>query len=220
MNPIWTVGWALLNVGWFNVANSVAVVRAVTLGGDRETLNIGFLATRRFNRLDGRLDYITNITLMCKRIAALLFFFSFCLFGNIEVSDLNPNLFIYFGNQMSNDNRKKCRYCYFSLPSVFQMWLFSASPNQEVTSPASLFLCRASLSGKAVLGPPRLYQELHELQHDLSVVEEVTLLVGTLQGLYQVRRRSAPHWTALPATAKQPPRESRYHSTYIMQSWG
>uniref|UniRef100_A0A667ZGU7 Rho guanine nucleotide exchange factor 10 like n=1 Tax=Myripristis murdjan TaxID=586833 RepID=A0A667ZGU7_9TELE len=30
-----------------------------------------------------------------------------------------------------------------------------------------------------------LYQELQELQHDLSVVEEVTLLVGTLQGTYQ-----------------------------------
>ena len=41
-------------------------------------------------------------------------------------------------------------------------------------------------SGKAILGPPRLYQELQELQHDLSVVEEVTLLVGTLQGMYQV----------------------------------
>uniref|UniRef100_UPI0037E7A7BF rho guanine nucleotide exchange factor 10-like protein isoform X1 n=1 Tax=Semicossyphus pulcher TaxID=241346 RepID=UPI0037E7A7BF len=40
-------------------------------------------------------------------------------------------------------------------------------------------------SGKAILGPPRLYQELQELQHDLSVVEEVTLLVGTLQGMYQ-----------------------------------
>ncbi|XP_076003314.1 rho guanine nucleotide exchange factor 10-like protein isoform X2 [Genypterus blacodes] len=40
-------------------------------------------------------------------------------------------------------------------------------------------------SGKAILGPPRLYQELQELQHDLSVVEEVTLLVGTLQGTYQ-----------------------------------
>ncbi|XP_072308272.1 rho guanine nucleotide exchange factor 10-like protein isoform X3 [Eucyclogobius newberryi] len=40
-------------------------------------------------------------------------------------------------------------------------------------------------SGKALLGPPRLYQELQELQHDLSVVEEVTLLVGTLQGTYQ-----------------------------------
>uniref|UniRef100_A0AAQ5XGU9 DH domain-containing protein n=1 Tax=Amphiprion ocellaris TaxID=80972 RepID=A0AAQ5XGU9_AMPOC len=39
--------------------------------------------------------------------------------------------------------------------------------------------------GKAILGPPRLYQELQELQHDLSVVEEVTLLVGTLQGTYQ-----------------------------------
>ncbi|XP_060766351.1 rho guanine nucleotide exchange factor 10-like protein [Neoarius graeffei] len=39
--------------------------------------------------------------------------------------------------------------------------------------------------GKMILGPPRLYQELHELQHDLSVVEQVTTLVGTLQGMYQ-----------------------------------
>ncbi|KAM8917651.1 rho guanine nucleotide exchange factor 10-like protein isoform 2-T4 [Spinachia spinachia] len=44
---------------------------------------------------------------------------------------------------------------------------------------------RAGPPGKALLGPPRLYQELQELQHDLSVVEEVTLLVGTLQGTYQ-----------------------------------
>ncbi|KAM4613432.1 rho guanine nucleotide exchange factor 10-like protein [Polymixia lowei] len=43
----------------------------------------------------------------------------------------------------------------------------------------------APMSGKAIMGPPRLYQELQELQHDLSVVEEVTLLVGTLQGTYQ-----------------------------------
>ncbi|KAM4588604.1 rho guanine nucleotide exchange factor 10-like protein isoform 1-T1 [Odontesthes bonariensis] len=43
----------------------------------------------------------------------------------------------------------------------------------------------ACTSGKALLGPPRLYQELQELQYDLSVVEEVTLLVGTLQGIYQ-----------------------------------
>uniref|UniRef100_A0A8C6SP29 Rho guanine nucleotide exchange factor (GEF) 10-like a n=2 Tax=Neogobius melanostomus TaxID=47308 RepID=A0A8C6SP29_9GOBI len=42
-----------------------------------------------------------------------------------------------------------------------------------------------SATWKALLGPPRLYQELQELQHDLSVVEEVTLLVGTLQGTYQ-----------------------------------
>uniref|UniRef100_A0A8C6PWU3 Rho guanine nucleotide exchange factor 10 like n=1 Tax=Nothobranchius furzeri TaxID=105023 RepID=A0A8C6PWU3_NOTFU len=45
---------------------------------------------------------------------------------------------------------------------------------------------RPSVScNSALLGPPRLYQELQELQHDLSVVEEVTLLVGTLQGTYQ-----------------------------------
>uniref|UniRef100_A0A4W6EFM6 Rho guanine nucleotide exchange factor 10 like n=1 Tax=Lates calcarifer TaxID=8187 RepID=A0A4W6EFM6_LATCA len=43
----------------------------------------------------------------------------------------------------------------------------------------------AKRPSKAILGPPRLYQELQELQHDLSVVEEVTLLVGTLQGTYQ-----------------------------------
>ncbi|XP_038551361.1 rho guanine nucleotide exchange factor 10-like protein isoform X2 [Micropterus salmoides] len=43
----------------------------------------------------------------------------------------------------------------------------------------------AFTAGKVILGPPRLYQELQELQHDLSVVEEVTLLVGTLQGMYQ-----------------------------------
>ncbi|XP_010874041.2 rho guanine nucleotide exchange factor 10-like protein isoform X4 [Esox lucius] len=43
----------------------------------------------------------------------------------------------------------------------------------------------AKVSGKVFLGPPRLYQDLDELQHDLSVVEQVTLLVGTLQGTYQ-----------------------------------
>ncbi len=56
------------------------------------------------------------------------------------------------------------------------------------------FIC----SGKLFLGPPRLYQNLQELQHDLSVVEEVTLLVGTLQGSYQVKSliiRSFAHLT-------------------------
>nr|XP_055039253.1 rho guanine nucleotide exchange factor 10-like protein isoform X2 [Misgurnus anguillicaudatus] len=43
----------------------------------------------------------------------------------------------------------------------------------------------SSAAGSIILGPPRLYQELQELQHDLSVVEQVTLLVGTLQGTYQ-----------------------------------
>ncbi|XP_067447266.1 rho guanine nucleotide exchange factor 10-like protein isoform X1 [Thunnus thynnus] len=42
-----------------------------------------------------------------------------------------------------------------------------------------------STTGKVFLGPPRLYQELEELQHDLAVVEEVSLLVGTLSGTYQ-----------------------------------
>ncbi|XP_035237002.1 rho guanine nucleotide exchange factor 10-like protein isoform X2 [Anguilla anguilla] len=46
-------------------------------------------------------------------------------------------------------------------------------------------LSSCGVQGKVFLGPPRLYQELQELQHDLSVVEEITLLMGTLQGAYQ-----------------------------------
>lgn len=43
------------------------------------------------------------------------------------------------------------------------------------------------VSGHAFLGPRRLYQQLEELQHDLAVVQDVSLLVRTLQGTYQVR---------------------------------
>ncbi|XP_041654440.1 rho guanine nucleotide exchange factor 10-like protein isoform X1 [Cheilinus undulatus] len=43
----------------------------------------------------------------------------------------------------------------------------------------------SSTTGKVFLGPPRLYQELEELQHDLGVVEEVSVLVSTLHGTYQ-----------------------------------
>ncbi|KAM9344365.1 rho guanine nucleotide exchange factor 10-like protein isoform 1-T2 [Pholidichthys leucotaenia] len=43
----------------------------------------------------------------------------------------------------------------------------------------------SSNTGQGFLGPPRLYQQLEELQHDLAVVEEVSLLVGTLHGVYQ-----------------------------------
>ncbi|KAM4563381.1 rho guanine nucleotide exchange factor 10-like protein isoform 1-T2 [Odontesthes bonariensis] len=43
----------------------------------------------------------------------------------------------------------------------------------------------SSTAEKVFLGPPKLYQELEELQHDLAVVEEVSLLVGTLHGIYQ-----------------------------------
>lgn len=47
-----------------------------------------------------------------------------------------------------------------------------------------------SNSGKVVLGPPRLSQELEDLQHDLSVVEEVSQLVCTLTGTYQNLNRT------------------------------
>ncbi|XP_004850451.1 rho guanine nucleotide exchange factor 10-like protein isoform X3 [Heterocephalus glaber] len=48
---------------------------------------------------------------------------------------------------------------------------------------------KASATGQAqnkvCLGPPRLFQELQDLQKDLAVVEQITLLVSTLHGTYQ-----------------------------------
>uniref|UniRef100_A0A8D2JIZ4 Rho guanine nucleotide exchange factor 10 like n=1 Tax=Varanus komodoensis TaxID=61221 RepID=A0A8D2JIZ4_VARKO len=38
---------------------------------------------------------------------------------------------------------------------------------------------------KVFLGPPRLFQELQDLQKDLAVVEQITLLISTLHGTYQ-----------------------------------
>ncbi|XP_058160267.1 rho guanine nucleotide exchange factor 10-like protein isoform X2 [Dasypus novemcinctus] len=48
---------------------------------------------------------------------------------------------------------------------------------------------KASAAGQAqnkvYFGPPRLFQELQDLQKDLAVVEQITLLVSTLHGTYQ-----------------------------------
>lgn len=71
------------------------------------------------------------------------------------------------------------------------------------------------LSGKTILGPPRLYHELQELQHDLSVVEEVTLLVGTLQGMYQVC--AAPVYTFYCCSTGSQGKCVCLSITYIMQ---
>ncbi|XP_060546284.1 rho guanine nucleotide exchange factor 10-like protein isoform X4 [Pantherophis guttatus] len=38
---------------------------------------------------------------------------------------------------------------------------------------------------KVYLGPPRLFQELQDLQKDLAVVQQITLLISTLHGTYQ-----------------------------------
>ncbi|KAF6344020.1 Rho guanine nucleotide exchange factor 10 like [Rhinolophus ferrumequinum] len=38
---------------------------------------------------------------------------------------------------------------------------------------------------KVYFGPPRLFQELQDLQKDLAVVEQITLLISTLHGTYQ-----------------------------------
>ncbi|XP_015684515.1 rho guanine nucleotide exchange factor 10-like protein, partial [Protobothrops mucrosquamatus] len=42
-----------------------------------------------------------------------------------------------------------------------------------------------SAHNKVYLGPPRLFQELQDLQKDLAVVEQITLLISTLHGTYQ-----------------------------------
>ncbi|XP_063173716.1 rho guanine nucleotide exchange factor 10-like protein isoform X2 [Candoia aspera] len=42
-----------------------------------------------------------------------------------------------------------------------------------------------SSHNKVYLGPPRLFQELQDLQKDLAVVQQITLLISTLHGTYQ-----------------------------------
>lgn len=37
------------------------------------------------------------------------------------------------------------------------------------------------------MGPGQLYQDLQNLLHDLNVVSQITQLIGTLKGNYQVR---------------------------------
>ncbi|XP_060115011.1 rho guanine nucleotide exchange factor 10-like protein isoform X4 [Heteronotia binoei] len=42
-----------------------------------------------------------------------------------------------------------------------------------------------SSHNRVYLGPPRLFQELQDLQKDLAVVQQITLLISTLHGTYQ-----------------------------------
>ncbi|XP_067873551.1 rho guanine nucleotide exchange factor 10-like protein isoform X1 [Heterodontus francisci] len=53
-----------------------------------------------------------------------------------------------------------------------------------------------SLSSKIYMGPPRLYQELQELQQDLVVVNQISQLISTLHGTYQnLNLTVAQDWT-------------------------
>uniref|UniRef100_A0AAQ5ZFZ7 DH domain-containing protein n=1 Tax=Amphiprion ocellaris TaxID=80972 RepID=A0AAQ5ZFZ7_AMPOC len=80
-------------------------------------------------------------------------------------------------------------------PKYMVKWCIPLLQTQVVEIGQDSLKCRNSVitklnvtacaSGKVFLGPPRLYHELEELQHDLAVVEEVSLLVGTLHGIYQ-----------------------------------
>lgn len=54
-------------------------------------------------------------------------------------------------------------------------------------------------SDKVYFGPPRLFQELQDLQKDLAVVEQITLLISTLHGTYQVHGAGLPLGAAVPS---------------------
>ncbi|XP_078281813.1 rho guanine nucleotide exchange factor 10-like protein isoform X2 [Rhinoraja longicauda] len=51
--------------------------------------------------------------------------------------------------------------------------------------PGSKKASATSLSTKIYMGPPRLYQELRDLQQDLAVVTQITQLISTLNGTYR-----------------------------------
>lgn len=72
-----------------------------------------------------------------------------------------------------------------SLGSSLWTWL-TLPISRRLASPASRLIPVSSLPDKVYLGPPRLFQELQDLQKDLAVVEQITLLISTLHGTYQV----------------------------------
>ncbi|XP_036034520.1 rho guanine nucleotide exchange factor 10-like protein [Onychomys torridus] len=61
----------------------------------------------------------------------------------------------------------------------------ASTPLRCLPPPALRLSPVSSLPDKVYLGPPRLFQELQDLQKDLAVVEQITLLVSTLHGTYQ-----------------------------------
>ncbi|EDL13323.1 Rho guanine nucleotide exchange factor (GEF) 10-like [Mus musculus] len=56
---------------------------------------------------------------------------------------------------------------------------------QQLTKSVSDRSSLNKVPDKVYLGPPRLFQELQDLQKDLAVVEQITLLISTLHGTYQ-----------------------------------
>ncbi|XP_067826705.1 rho guanine nucleotide exchange factor 10-like protein isoform X2 [Heptranchias perlo] len=62
--------------------------------------------------------------------------------------------------------------------------------------PGSKKTSSTSLSSKIYMGPPRLYQELQELQQDLVVVNQISQLISALHGTYQnLNLTVAQDWT-------------------------
>ncbi|XP_051895401.1 rho guanine nucleotide exchange factor 10-like protein isoform X3 [Pristis pectinata] len=62
--------------------------------------------------------------------------------------------------------------------------------------PGSKKTSSTSLSTKIYMGPPRLYQELRELQQDLVVVNQIMQLISTLNGTYRnLNLTVAQDWT-------------------------
>lgn len=64
-------------------------------------------------------------------------------------------------------------------------------------------------------GPPRLFQELQDLQKDLAVVEQITLLISTLHGTYQVRSAGL----ACGAPAPPPGQSQTQQAEWGLFSW-
>lgn len=76
---------------------------------------------------------------------------------------------------------------------VFQLWFFSFFVQISVFWSASIvahclkfFFCVCVCVDKLYMGPGQLYQDLQNLIHDLSLVNQISSMISSLKGNYQV----------------------------------
>ena len=50
--------------------------------------------------------------------------------------------------------------------------------------------CACPPPGKMYMGPGQLYQDLQNLIHDLSLVNQISSMIGSLKGNYQVHTQT------------------------------
>lgn len=68
----------------------------------------------------------------------------------------------------------------------------SEEPAGRINMSRFLYLVFAPCADKLYMGPGQLYQDLQNLIHDLSLVNQISSMISSLKGNYQVPTQPTP----------------------------